>query len=79
MSLIFHLNDPCPKCGKPTMQAEIELHPTRSDLAVHNFQCANCGPVKSKILSLKPPPRRSEVVARRQARSTGSGRLGAAV
>jgi ssDNA-binding Zn-finger/Zn-ribbon topoisomerase 1 len=63
MSLIFHLNDPCPKCRKPTMQAVIELHPSRNDLAIHNFYCADCGPVKTKVISLTPAAQPSEVAA----------------
>jgi uncharacterized Zn finger protein len=55
MSLVFHSNDPCPRCGKALMQAVIEAHPSRRDLALHNFNCAGCGPVKTKIISLKPP------------------------
>ena len=54
MSLVFHLKDECPKCGKRLMQAEIELHPSNRGLALHNFTCANCGPIKTKIISLKP-------------------------
>jgi hypothetical protein len=45
------------------MQAAIELHPTRSDLAVHNFHCADCGPVKTKIISLKPVVAAPELAA----------------
>jgi hypothetical protein len=58
MSLIFRTNDPCPKCNKPMAQAVIERHPTRNDLAVHNFYCPDCGLVKTQIISLKPdePP-----------------------
>jgi hypothetical protein len=63
MSLIFHFNDPCPRCRKPLMQAEIALHPRNPNLALHNFTCADCGPVKTKVLSLKPPAQPSEVVA----------------
>ena len=35
-----------------------EPHPTRRDLALQNFECADCGAVKTKVLSLKPgaPP-----------------------
>jgi len=61
MALIFHSSDPCPRCGKPTTQAEIELHPARNDLALHNFICADCGPVRTKVLSLTPPAQRSEI------------------
>jgi hypothetical protein len=63
MSLGFHLNDACPKCGKPLLQAVIELHPTRSDRALHDFTCANCGPIKTKIISLKPGEAPLEVTA----------------
>jgi hypothetical protein len=38
------------------MQAIIEPHPTRPDLALQNFECADCGPIKTRILSLKPAP-----------------------
>ena len=54
MSLNLYLNDLCPHCGKPTLQAVIEAHPTRRDLAVEKFHCAVCGPIKHKIISLKP-------------------------
>jgi hypothetical protein len=58
MSLILFYNDTCPKCLKPKMRAVIELHPTRRDLALQNFKCANCGAIKTKVISLKPgaPP-----------------------
>jgi hypothetical protein len=54
MSIIFHHNDPCPKCHKPITQTVIEPHPTRRDLALHNFHCADCDPIKTNILSLTP-------------------------
>jgi len=44
------MNDTCPKCRKPIKLAVIEQHPTRRDLAVHKFECANCGAVKTKII-----------------------------
>jgi ssDNA-binding Zn-finger/Zn-ribbon topoisomerase 1 len=59
VSLIFHTNEPCPNCNKPMAQAVIERHPMRNDLAVRSFYCANCGPVKTLIISLgpgEPPP-----------------------
>jgi phage FluMu protein Com len=49
-----YIDDICPKCRKSIMQADIERHPTRSDLAIQNFQCTDCGPVKAKIFALKP-------------------------
>jgi len=58
MPFTFYIDDTCPKCRKPKMQAVIEPHPTRCDLALQNFECADCGPVKTKVLSLRPgaPP-----------------------
>jgi len=63
MSLALHSNNPCPKCGKVKMQSVIEAHPSRPDLALHNFYCAGCGPIKTEVLSLKPPARSSDVAA----------------
>jgi ssDNA-binding Zn-finger/Zn-ribbon topoisomerase 1 len=54
MSLTFYFNDPCPKCRKPIVQAEIAAHPKRRDLAVQKYHCPNCGPIKTKLISLKP-------------------------
>jgi hypothetical protein len=45
------------------MQAVIEAHPSRSDIALHNFYCADCGPVKTKVLTLKPPARSAGMAA----------------
>jgi hypothetical protein len=58
MSLTVFFSETCPKCHKPIMQAVIEPHPTRDDCALQNFECADCGVVKTKIYSLKPgePP-----------------------
>lgn len=54
MSLTLFIDDLCPKCRRPIRQTTVELHPIRSDLALHYFVCADCGPVKTKIYSLKP-------------------------
>ena len=35
-------------------QGAIEALPSRHYLALHNFQCADCGPIKTKIISLVP-------------------------
>ena len=64
MSLNFYFNNPCPRCGRPTMQAIIDRHPTDRDLAVKKFRCGHCGPIKAEILSLKPP-RRPDVSVRK--------------
>jgi hypothetical protein len=36
------------------MHAVIDRHPTKRDFAVHKLECAQCGRVKTQILSLKP-------------------------
>jgi hypothetical protein len=54
MSLRFFIDDPCPICRKPVKFAEIELHPSRPDLAIYNYHCIDCGPVTGKTYSLKP-------------------------
>ena len=58
MSFTLFMKETCPRCRKPTMQGVIEAHPSRRDIALENFVCADCGPVKTKIISLKPgaPP-----------------------
>jgi len=63
MSLRFFFNDRCPKCAQPTMQAVIEAHPSRRDLALHNFHCDDCGPIKTKIISLEPRAQAPEIAA----------------
>jgi C4-type Zn-finger protein len=63
MSLNLYFNEPCPKCGKPTMQSEIDPHPSRTDVAIQNFHCADCGPIKTVVLSLKPGKPSSELTA----------------
>jgi hypothetical protein len=52
MPLTLSINDTCPKCHKPIMQAVIEPHPTRRDLALQNFECVDCGAIKTEVLSL---------------------------
>jgi hypothetical protein len=54
MSFTTSFNDTCPKCHKSIMRAVFESHPSNRDLALQNFECAECGPIKTKILSLKP-------------------------
>jgi hypothetical protein len=38
---------------QPLRLAVVEQHPSRRDLAVHKFDCADCGRVKTKILFRK--------------------------
>jgi hypothetical protein len=54
MASNFYAEDICPKCAKPIFQSNIDRHPSRPDLAIYNFRCADCGPVKSEIISLTP-------------------------
>jgi C4-type Zn-finger protein len=63
MSLHLHYNDPCPKCGKLAMQSTIEPHPSRTDIAIQKFHCADCGHVRSKVLSLRSDKPSSEKAA----------------
>jgi hypothetical protein len=63
MSLRFELSDPCPKCGKPLTEAVVELHPSRGDIVFHNFTCADCGPVRTRAISLNPLAQPSEARA----------------
>jgi len=53
LTMIFIVDDACPKCRKPVQLATIELHPDRPGLAVHNYQCTDCGPVRARIISLE--------------------------
>jgi hypothetical protein len=63
MSLNLYFNELCPTCRKPTMQSVIEAHPSRTDIALQNFHCADCGPIKTVVLSLKPDKPSSELAA----------------
>jgi hypothetical protein len=40
------------------MQGVVEKHPSRLDIAFYNFECADCGPIKTEVISLNPgePP-----------------------
>ena len=63
MTFILFTGGRCPRCRKPIMQGDIEPHPSRPDLALQNFKCADCGPVKTIVLSLKPIVPHSEQAA----------------
>ena len=50
----FQISDiACPKCQKRISYATVEPHPTRADFVHHNYECANCGPVMTKVVSLR--------------------------
>lgn len=53
-SMNLTYDEACPKCGALTMRSAVELHPSRYDVAIQNFHCASCGPVKTRTISLKP-------------------------
>ena len=63
MPLDQSMNDTCPKCRRPIRLKSITPHPLRYDLAIHNFECAECGIVKTKIVLLKPGVSRFKVSA----------------
>jgi uncharacterized Zn finger protein len=49
----FQVSETCPRCGKPVSLAIVELHPTRTDIALHSFECTDCGPVRTRAVSLR--------------------------
>jgi hypothetical protein len=61
MSIDLFMNDTCPKCRKPIGLKTITPHPNRRDLALRNFECADRGPVKTRILLLKSGESRPQV------------------
>ena len=63
MSMTLYTNEPYPRCGKTIRQTTIDLHPTRAGLAIHNFECVDCGLVKSKVYSLEPGKSPPELAA----------------
>jgi hypothetical protein len=63
MSLTLFIDEPCPRCHKAVKLAVIEPHPDRLDLAIHNYHCIDCGPVRAKIISLKPDKQRERTAA----------------
>jgi hypothetical protein len=63
MPFILYIDDTCPKCGKPIWQTTIDRHPSHPDLAIHNYHCADCGPVTASVVSLKPGKSAGELAA----------------
>jgi hypothetical protein len=63
MSLVLSNGETCPRCRKPLMQGVVEAHPSRRDIAFHNFECGDCGPVKTKVVSLMPGNSQPELSA----------------
>ena len=44
----------CPKCHRPALcSSTIELHPSNENIALHNFICLSCGPVKTVAIDLR--------------------------
>jgi tripartite-type tricarboxylate transporter receptor subunit TctC len=58
LPMLLPISDSCPRCGKPVTLSTIERHPSRRDLALHSYHCADCGPVRTKSIPLTPdtPP-----------------------
>ena len=44
----------CPICGKAITVAVVEPHPTHPETELHTYRCADCGPVKTSSVRLKP-------------------------
>jgi hypothetical protein len=49
----FQVSEICPRCRKPVTLAIVEPHPTRTDVALHSLECADCGPVGTRAVSLR--------------------------
>jgi hypothetical protein len=49
----FQVSETCPRCGKPVSLAIVEPHPTRTDIALHSYECVDCGPVRTRAVSLR--------------------------
>jgi hypothetical protein len=55
----FQVSEICPRRGKPVSLAIVEPHPTRTDIALHSYECMDCGPARTRAVSLradKSPP-----------------------
>jgi C4-type Zn-finger protein len=63
ISLTLFTDEPCPKCRKPIRQTTIDLHPSIPNIALHNYECADCGPVKTEVISLAPKKPPAEMAA----------------
>jgi hypothetical protein len=63
MSFTLFTDEPCPKCLKPIRQSTIELHPSDPSIAFHKYTCADCGLVKTKVISLAPKKPPAEIAA----------------
>jgi hypothetical protein len=63
MVFVLPSDEICPKCRKSALHSTIESHPSRRDIAFHKLECANCGPMQTKVISLKPGKRSPEAAA----------------
>ena len=53
--IVLPANGSCPVCLSKIHYSTTEVHPSRSDLAIQNFECPKCNRVvKSIVISLKP-------------------------
>ena len=48
MSLTRFIDDACPRVRNPGKLTLIEPHPSDRDLAIHNYHCVDCGPVRAR-------------------------------
>jgi len=63
MSLMLFIDVPCPKCQRTIRHTIIDIHPTIPSAALQTYECADCGPVKTKIISLEPNKLANQKVA----------------
>ena len=63
MSFDICMNDTCPNCSKPIKLVSIKPHAASIELVVHKFECADCGPVATKILFREQNDSAPELVA----------------
>jgi hypothetical protein len=54
MSFILFTDEHSPKCRKAIGQTTIDAHPTIPSTALQIYQCADCGPVMTKMTLLLP-------------------------
>jgi hypothetical protein len=50
----FQVNETCPRCGKPVSLAIVEPHPTRTDIALHSYECMDCARPRKNASCVAP-------------------------
>jgi uncharacterized Zn finger protein len=50
------VHNACPICGKETILAVIEPHPTHPTITLHTYRCVDCGAVKTTSILRSTAP-----------------------